>query len=176
MPHPTYNVLIEAGYELVEENGLAGMSVNDVVERAGVAKGTFYVHFPNRTAYLIALHRAFHDALKARILDAIKDLPPGAERLRLGTEAYLDGCLEGRAVKALLFDARSENAIREEVLRRNADFAQLVREDFIAMGDPYPDKSARLAVSMGAEAALTELESGGRDDAMRQALAAFITR
>src|SRR5262245_20999937 len=135
MSHPTYDMLIEAGFELAEEQGLASMSINDVVERAGVAKGTFYVHFPNRTDYLLALHRSFHDALKGRILDATKDLLPGAERLRVGMEAYLDGCLESRAVKALLFDARSENAIREEVGRRNADFAQLVREDFAAMGD-----------------------------------------
>jgi TetR/AcrR family transcriptional repressor of nem operon len=176
MPHPTYDVLIDAGFQLAEENGLASMSVNDVVERAGVAKGTFYVHFPNRTAYLIALHRSFHDDLKARILEATQDIPPGAERLRVGMEAYLDGCLEGRAVKALLFDARSENAIREEVGRRNADFSRLAEEDFAAMGDPYAPKSARLAVAMGAEAALIELESGGRDDAMRAALATFVTR
>ena len=176
MSHPTYDSLIDAGFQLAEEGGLASMSVNDVVERAGVAKGTFYVHFPNRTAYLIALHRSFHDDLKTRILDATKDIPPGAERLRVGMDAYLDGCLEGRAVKALLFDARSENAIREEVGRRNADFAWLAQEDFAAMGDPYAAKSARLVVAMGAEAALIELESGGRDEDMRRALAAFITR
>ncbi|MEO8608286.1 MAG: helix-turn-helix domain-containing protein [Chloroflexota bacterium] len=176
MSHPTYDSLIDAGFQLAEEHGLAAMSVNDVVERAGVAKGTFYVHFPNRTAYLIALHRSFHDDLKVRILEATQNIPPGAERLRVGVEAYLDGCLDGRAVKALLFDARGENAIREEVQRRNVDFAQLVQDDFAAMGDPYAAKSARLAVAMGAEAALIELESGGRDDDMRAALIAFVQR
>jgi TetR/AcrR family transcriptional repressor of nem operon len=132
MSHPTYDSLIQAGFQLAEEHGLAAMSVNDVVERAGVAKGTFYVHFPNRTAYLIALHRAFHDDLKARILDATQAIPPGAERLRVGIQAYLDGCLEGRAVKALLFDARGENAILEEGFCR--DGRSLRREKRASVG------------------------------------------
>jgi hypothetical protein len=44
------------------------------------------------------------------------------------------------------------------------------------MGDPYAEKSARLSVAMGAEAALVELEAGGRDDNLRRALIAFVQR
>ena len=40
--------LLDAGAALAEEHGLAGVSVNMVVARAGVAKGTFYVHFKDR--------------------------------------------------------------------------------------------------------------------------------
>ena len=41
----TREALLDAGVALAEEHGLAGVSVNMVVARAGVAKGTFYVHF-----------------------------------------------------------------------------------------------------------------------------------
>ena len=59
----TRGKLIETGLELAEELGLEGLSVNAVVAGAGVSKGTFFHHFPDRTAYLVALHRRFHDAL-----------------------------------------------------------------------------------------------------------------
>jgi AcrR family transcriptional regulator len=46
----TREALLDAGAALAEEHGLAGVSVNMVVARAGVAKGTFYVHFSGRAA------------------------------------------------------------------------------------------------------------------------------
>jgi TetR/AcrR family transcriptional regulator, transcriptional repressor for nem operon len=174
MSHPTREALIEAGLRLAENHGLAGMSVNDVVAEAEVAKGTFYVHFRDRTAYLVSLHQWFHDRLKESVLAATADLPHGAERLRRGTTAYLDGCLQGKAVKALLLDARSEPAISAEVQRRNADFAGLAQEDFEAMGRPHAETSARLYVVMGAEAALMELEVGKASNEVRAALFQFI--
>ena len=55
--------LIETGLVLAEELGLEGLSVNAVVAGAGVSKGTFFHHFPDRVSYLVALHRRFHDVL-----------------------------------------------------------------------------------------------------------------
>ena len=41
----TREQLIAAGLSLAERTGLAGMSVNQIVAEAGVAKGTFFHHF-----------------------------------------------------------------------------------------------------------------------------------
>ena len=101
-------------------------------------------------------------------------MSPGAERLCHAAVLYLDGCLEGKAVKALLLEARSEPAIAAEVQNRNTDFARLAADDFTAMGWPEPESCARLYVVMSAEAALVELESGGENEAVRQALKQFI--
>jgi AcrR family transcriptional regulator len=174
MEHPTRETLLQAGVRLAEHHGLAHMSINAIVREAGVAKGTFYVHFANRTAYLGALHQWFHDRLKARIVSAIADLPPGRERLHRGALTYLDACLQERAVKALLLEARSEPAISAEIQRRNADFALLASADFRAMDWPDLEASARLYVAMVAEAALVELEIGGQNPAVRNALLHFI--
>ncbi len=63
--------LVDAGLRLAEHTGLAGMSINHIVERAGVAKGTFFHHFPDRAGFLVALHREFHERLFAEITDAV---------------------------------------------------------------------------------------------------------
>ncbi len=179
----TRQSLIDSGVRLLEEVGLGRLSIDEPVRRAGVAKGTFYVHFPDRAGFLLGIHRDFHDRLKARVMAAIQDLPRGRERLCAGTLVYLDGCLAERGVKALLFEARTEAALREEVSRRNADFARIVAADFQALRTAggagqarWRDASAsgRLFVAMAAEAAQAELEAGKRLPAIRRALAAFL--
>ena len=46
----TREQLIAAGLSLAERTGLSGMSVNQIVAEAGVAKGTFFHHFRDRSA------------------------------------------------------------------------------------------------------------------------------
>jgi len=64
----TREALLDAGAVLAEEHGLAGASVEMVVSRAGVARGTFYVHFKDRAAFVDAMpaaqcrHRGGHSS------------------------------------------------------------------------------------------------------------------
>src|ERR1700742_1209500 len=99
--------LIETGLVLAEELGLEGLSVNAVVAAAGVSKGSFFHHFPDRASYLVAMHRRFHDALFDEVLAAVETLTPGRQRLDAVARTYLDGCLRDRGVKALLLEARA---------------------------------------------------------------------
>jgi len=69
---------------------LAGLSVNMVVARAGVAKGTFYVHFKDRSAFVDAMHERFHASVQEAMAKAIAGMPPGAERIYRSSEVYLD--------------------------------------------------------------------------------------
>lgn len=174
-PHPTAEALIEAGLSLAETKGLGQMSVDDIVAGAGVAKGTFYVHFRDRAAYLVTLHRRFHDHLEELVLRATAGMTPGRERLLAGTAAYLDGCLGGKAIKALLLESRSEPLVSQEVGRRNARFAQIASQDFAGMGWSAPSAAGRLFVAMGAEAALAELDARGPVAEVRGSLRQFVS-
>jgi AcrR family transcriptional regulator len=168
--HPTRQLLLDAGLDLADGIGLAELSVNHVVRQANLAKGTFYVHFADRTAYLVALHQGFHDELRALIRSAAVDLPAGGERLRRSTSAYLDGCLTARGVKAMLLQARGVPAIAEAVAASNERFARAAAPDFAALGVAHPAETARLHIAMAAEVALLECESGRRRPALREAL------
>ncbi len=173
MSHPTRQVLLDAGLELAITVSLTRLTVDAIVQKAGVAKGTFYVHFADRAAFLVALHAQFHEQLRDAVLRATEGLAPGGWRLRKGTQAYLDGCLHERAVKAFLLEARCEAHINVEVQRRNAEFAALAEPNFTALGWPDANTAARLFVTLVAEAALVELETG-YNEAMRQTLWHFV--
>lgn len=165
--------LIESGLLLAERLGLEGLSVNAIVAEAQVSKGTFFHHFSDRTSYLLALHRRFHDDLGEQIQAAISGVPAGRVRLQRAAHAYLDGCLHQRGVKALLLESRGHRPILDEVLERNRRNVALVTADFAALGRPHPGQSARLWVAATAECALVELELGHRDSAIRAALDEF---
>jgi TetR/AcrR family transcriptional regulator, transcriptional repressor for nem operon len=170
----TREALLAAGQELAEERGLAGISVNAVVERAGVAKGTFYVHFAERSGFIDALHQAFYDRVSTAVAAAVGDLPPGRERLLAGIHAYLDTCLRERAIKALILETRTEGSLTTTIAEREALFARLAEPSIRAIGWPDAKPTARLLVAMTFEVALIELEQGRRSAPARRALGRFM--
>jgi TetR/AcrR family transcriptional regulator, transcriptional repressor for nem operon len=168
--------LIDAGLRLAEQTGLIGLSVNLLVEEAGVSKGSFFHHFGDRASYVIALHREFHDRLFTQIQEATADLEPGADRLDTIARTYLDTCLEHRGVRALLLEARADPQIAEEIAARNSASAAQVVDDLKVLGWPDPKQTARLWVGLVAEAALLEHASSRRDHKLRRALAQLTRR
>jgi AcrR family transcriptional regulator len=170
----TREQLITAGLQLAEHTGLAGMSVNLIVGKAGVAKGTFFHHFADRATFLVALHREFHDQLFAEITEAAAGLLPGRDRLLTAASAYLDSCLRHRGIRALLLEARAEPLIAGAIAERNQQASQLITPDFAAVGWTHPADGAALWNGLVVEAALLELAAGGRRPAVRDALAQFL--
>jgi AcrR family transcriptional regulator len=58
----TVRKLLEAGIIEFEERGFVGVRVDDVVKRAGISHGTFYLYFSNKEDLFQALLRdALHD-------------------------------------------------------------------------------------------------------------------
>lgn len=64
--------LLEAAQDIISKVGYEGLRTQDVVERAGVAKGTFFAHFHDKDALMDLLIGARIDAH----LDQIEQTPP----------------------------------------------------------------------------------------------------
>jgi len=70
--------IVEAAYQLFLEQGFDNVSVQEITERAGVAKGTFYLYFHDREElkeYVIAQksHQLFQEAIMALRQTEISD-------------------------------------------------------------------------------------------------------
>lgn len=175
-PEPGRNALLDAGQRLLGSADLARISVNAIVAEAGMAKGSFYQHWPSRSEYLRALHDRFHDDLQESITAAMADMPPGGDRLEAGMNAYLDGCLADPATKALLVQSRTEAGLSDLVAARNQGSATLILPDLTALGWAPPEPVAVLLVAAVAEIALIELAGGKRDKQLRRGLLRLATR
>jgi AcrR family transcriptional regulator len=175
-PEPGRNALLDAGQRLLGSADLARISINAIVAEAGMAKGSFYQHWPSRSEYVRALHARFHDDLQDSIAAAGADLPPGRERLEAGMNAYLDGCLAQPATKALLVQSRTEAGLSDLVAARNESAAAQIVPDLVALGWDRPEPVAALLVAAVAEIALIELAAGKRDKLLRSGLMRLATR
>lgn len=167
--HPTRQELLDAAVALAERDGLNALSVARVTAAAGHAKGTFYIHFPDRAAFLVALHRRFHDTLFSQVLNATSTDTPGPERVRRRLLAFLDGCRALPGVRALLRDARAEAPVAAEVSRRNQQAAAVLAAD-LAGSCSRPRETAYFLVLAAADLAARESERRRRLPAARHAL------
>jgi AcrR family transcriptional regulator len=70
----TRRILIEALIQLILEKGYSRITVQDILDRADVGRSTFYSHFRDREALLVACFDSLRDELRGEI-DA---MTPGA--------------------------------------------------------------------------------------------------
>ena len=90
------DALIDAAAQLFVEQGVDATTIDDIVGRAGVAKGTFYRYFEGKAEILEVLGDRFCDELLRRVDEALANLAPmdfdGLLQcwIETATEAYLD--------------------------------------------------------------------------------------
>lgn len=170
----TREALLDAGTALAEQHGLAGVSVNMVVARAGVAKGTFYVHFKDRATFVDAMHERFHSRVQSAVDEAVAGLAPGAVRIFRSTQAYLDVSLANRGVKALALEARSDPTMQGSMAARRERLAAAGVADLRAMGWDDAEAAAQLLAAMTREISVLEFDAGRPLTASRRVLGRFL--
>ena len=76
--------LLAAGQALFLAKGIAGTSLDDVTQHAGVSKGLFYLYFSSKEDLVLALREQFSRALAERMRTAAEAVPvstgPSAHR------------------------------------------------------------------------------------------------
>ncbi|CAM4415297.1 TetR family transcriptional regulator [Paenibacillus alkaliterrae] len=68
-----YNKILKAAIEVIPEKGLDKTSISDIVKKAGVAQGTYYLYFSSKNALIPAIADHFLNTT----LEAIKEKTQG---------------------------------------------------------------------------------------------------
>ncbi len=169
--------LMAAFAELVADDGLAGVTVTDVVARAGVSRAAFYASFDDLAGCGDAAYERFITVLLDRLTTAMEQAEDWADFLTSTTRAYL-GALEADPVVAramqIEMDAAGSaaRARRRRALRMLADIfkarhEQLRAEDR-ALG-PLPDEA-----HLGALYAVRQMACDALDEHPRPDLSVLI--
>jgi AcrR family transcriptional regulator len=103
----TRHLLISVARELFTERGYAATSVEDVVQRAGVARGALYHHFSGKDALFQAVYDAVQAEAVAKVLAAALAVPEPWAAVRAGLSAFLDVCLEPAFRRVVVLDSVS---------------------------------------------------------------------
>ena len=88
--------------------GLAHITIADVVREAGMSKRSFYEHFPNKEACFLALYAAASGAALRTLREAVSPDSPWEDQLEKALNAYFSHLASGHLLlKALFVDIHS---------------------------------------------------------------------
>jgi len=127
----TREAVLDAAEALIQKQGFDATSVDQITERAGVAKGTFYQHFDTKLDVLLALTRRQQEALTRKILAAMEQGQPPLEAGRKLVRAMARWCQErGPVAGELILRAleRPEDAQESSVRRLMARILELAQQ------------------------------------------------
>jgi AcrR family transcriptional regulator len=110
--------LIVATLKAVSELGYRGTNVQDVIDRAGVSRPTFYEHFTNKEDCFLAAFDTSAERLREKLeTAALQGGGVWRDRIRFSLEALLQfAAAEPDTARALIVEARAASA--DAVLRR----------------------------------------------------------
>ncbi|HEY7952235.1 MAG TPA: TetR/AcrR family transcriptional regulator [Solirubrobacteraceae bacterium] len=86
--------LFEALIELVNEHGLGGVRISELVSRAGVSRRSFYEHFPNKEECLLAAFDESRQRLTEAMVRAYDPKMAGREQVQSIVRALFEATLE----------------------------------------------------------------------------------
>ena len=143
-----------AARELIAEGGYVAAQVAAVAERAGVAVGTVYRHFPSKSDLFAEVFReaSQHEVDAMRV--AIEETSGTAsERIAAGIEAFARRALRGRRLAWALLAEPVDPAVEAERLEFRHSYRDLMAEvirDGIEAGElPEQDVEITAAVLIG---------------------------
>lgn len=75
--------ILKKAMALLKEKGFSGLSVNNIVEYAKVAKGTFYIYFENKEDLICEIFDYYFEAFQQEVIDPTEnnDMRAFSERL-----------------------------------------------------------------------------------------------
>lgn len=163
--------LLRVGMDLADQVEYNKMSLALVAKTAKVPLARLKARFVDLTHYLIAVQQQFMDELRDEVITATALHPPGLERVRSATLVYLDHCLKHRGLRGWLMQARKEELLLADGLRRqNHSFALIISTEFHALHWPHPLAAARLYLAAIQEAARLEHNKAGPVPHIREAI------
>jgi AcrR family transcriptional regulator len=115
------NAWIDAAQLAILEGGLAAVGVEPLARRLGVTKGSFYWHFADRDALLIAMVKRWAEKTEALIAEAEFLSTPQArlEALIVAVHRSLEGVRSMRAMSALSAHAALHESVCAVAERRH---------------------------------------------------------
>ena len=101
----TRQQLVDVARQLFTERGYARTSIEDIIERAGVARGALYHHFPGKDALFAAVYQVVQAEVAAAVVAAALTADDPAQAVYTGLSAFLDACLDPEFRQIVVLDS-----------------------------------------------------------------------
>lgn len=165
----TRSAMIAAGLDLLAQRPIDAIAIDEVVARAGVAKGSFFNHFTDKPGFGHAVAQQVRRAVEARVDAANAGVADPVDRLVGGLRVAIEFALEERAQAIVMLrgleistaiDHDLNQGIRADVERLIA--AGLARPEAVRSGVRFWLGLCQIAMLNVIERAPTRAEAGTR--------------
>jgi AcrR family transcriptional regulator len=148
---PARRRLLDTATRLFYAEGIHAVGIDRIIAEAGVAKATFYSHFPSKTDLVVA-YLAEIDRIGREAVAALPQRPPRA-RIAAVLGRIADAALAGEYRGCPFLNAAGEypdpaGPVRRVIDARRAWYHQTLRDLLAADGDPAPAVTASLLVAL----------------------------
>ena len=151
MPRKNYhhgdlkNALIKAGVEILSNEGIEGLSLRKVAQRAGVSHSAPYSHFPDKQSLIAAISTEGFNQLYAELDAAVSAYPKSPKKqLQQGALAYTQFALNNTDTFKIMFSGVLEKEkeypafvdISHKTFQRVVDVVRVCQEAGILRSAP----------------------------------------
>lgn len=127
----TRAALLAAGFELLAERPIDAIAIDDIVARAGVAKGSFFNHFADKPGFAGAIGAEVRIALEAQVDAANAGIEDPVARLAGGMRVAVRFALDERSRAIVMLRGLEGSTAAAHELNRGirADIERLIAAD-----------------------------------------------
>jgi AcrR family transcriptional regulator len=127
---PTRHRLMRSAQDLIEEGGYGGASVAAIAERAGVAAGTLYRHFPSKQELFVEVFRSVCAREERAMRAAAEEMhgSPAPERLEVVLATFAERALRNPRLAWALIAEPVDPLVDAERLAYRERYAQIIAE------------------------------------------------
>jgi AcrR family transcriptional regulator len=147
-------LLMDAAIRVLDKKNILDATVDDIVQEAGVARGTFYIYFKDKYDILMALSRRLNEQLFSESHLQLDRHTPPYERIRVSLRSVLAAWEQhGGLYRSLTQMALGRPDFLELNQRNRAMYIQRIRRDIersIARGHARPINAAVAAKALAA--------------------------
>jgi AcrR family transcriptional regulator len=119
----TRSLLVEVARQNFTEHGYAATSIDDIIQQAGVARGSLYHHYSGKEALFRAVYETVEGEVVSRVMQAAASQSSPWEAVRAGLSAFLDACLEPAFRRIVILD--SVSVLQAKVMEVGIDPVEL---------------------------------------------------
>lgn len=94
--------LLAAGRAILAEKGFEATTISEIVARAGVAQGTFYLYFPSKVGLVTALLQELDERILGAVREATTNADTAAEVVEAGIVAVFKQIEQYRDILTIL--------------------------------------------------------------------------
>jgi Transcriptional regulator len=134
--------LVDAAFDLFDERGYEQTTVDDIAERAGVGRTTFFRHYRSKEHVIFPDHDRLLEAIKNRLATSNADtaVVAVAEAVRLVLMRYIE---EGERARRRYAITSRVPALRDREIASAARYQRLFREFIAEWMGPSPQAALR---------------------------------